>query len=431
MKTNKTHNPWLWIPVLCAAEEIPSAVVMFVSLIMFLQFGANDSWAAFYSGLLFLPWVTKSYVHSKVKGAGAYKRYLHLSDLLIFLCLMGVAIYILQSAASVWLLFVFMFVLSCLCAWHELLSRMYYSRMLYPREQRLFTNTKMLASQSTLVVTYGVLIIIAGFFEVFFRSYQKAWAMESSLVAGVFLALFALNFFTLHPLHVSHHYYHESFASTVKHEISSFARFREKHHVMPVLISLFFLLLPQALMFNTRVFFLFAEVDKGGLGCSVQDVGFAQGTIGVLAFSIGIALGHALTKKHGFVKMFWPTAIVLTLSPFSYMLMSQHPQVDNLFLLCMVTFFAQFCFGFGLNVCRSFVTFISGQRYRNTTNFLYVPLVNSLMIVPMALSGWLSSVLGYQLFFVACSCLAPLSWLILKIYHTKTILNEQLASAGT
>src|SRR5574344_1048301 len=199
MKTNKTHNPWLWIPVLCAAEEIPSAVVMFVSLIMFLQFGANDSWAAFYSGLLFLPWVTKSYVHSKVKGAGAYKRYLHLSELLIFLCLMGVAIYILQSAASVWLLFVFMFVLSCLCAWHELLSRMYYSRMLYPREQRLFT--------------------IAGFFEVFFRSYQKAWAMESSLVAGVFLALFALNFFTLHPLHVSHHYYHESFASTVKHEI--------------------------------------------------------------------------------------------------------------------------------------------------------------------------------------------------------------------
>src|SRR5574344_2928769 len=230
MKTNKTHNPWLWIPVLCAAEEIPSAVVMFVSLIMFLQFGANDSWAAFYSGLLFLPWVTKSYVHSKVKGAGAYKRYLHLSELLIFLCLMGVAIYILQSAASVWLLFVFMFVLSCLCAWHELLSRMYYSRMLYPREQRLFTNTKMLASQSTLVVTYGVLIIVAGFFEVFFRSYQKAWAMESSLVAGDFLVILALNVLLLRSPKGENLYRYETLSDTVKTELHVLSRIQQKPH---------------------------------------------------------------------------------------------------------------------------------------------------------------------------------------------------------
>ena len=83
---------------------------------------------------------------------------------------MGIAVYISEAKVQDWLLFIFLFVLSFLCAWHELLSRMYYSRMLYPLEQQLYGNTKMVSSQLTLVVTYGILLIVAGGFEVFFRS---------------------------------------------------------------------------------------------------------------------------------------------------------------------------------------------------------------------------------------------------------------------
>lgn len=422
MSTQK-HNPWLWIPSLCAAEEIPSAVVMFVSLIMLMQFGASESMAALYSGLLFLPWVTKSYFYSKVRMAGNFKRNLHWAELLMFVCLMGIAIYISEGKVKDWLLFLFMFVLSCLCAWHELLSRMYYSRMLFPREQKIFRSTKMVSSQLSLIVTYGILIIVAGFFEVFFRSYQKAWAMESSLVAGGFLVFFVLNFMLLQRPHVFDRHRHKSLKDAVKVEWHSLARFRQKPGVPACLVSLFFLLLPQALLFNTRVFFLLASSDvDGGLGCSVQDVGFAQGTIGVVAFSLGVVIGRAMMKKFGQHDMFWLSAVVLTLSPLSYLLMARYPQPDDMVLLCCVTFFAQFCFGFGLNVCRPFIIYISDQRYRNTTNFLYVPLVASLMVVPMTLSGWLCTELGYRTFFLLCTAIAPVAWGVLKICKTKTIL---------
>ena len=183
--------------------------------------------------------------------------------------------------------------------------------------------------------------------------------MESSLVAGGFLVFFVLNFVVLQNPHVFNRHRHESLMGAVKTELHSLARFKEKPHVLGMLISLFILLLPQALLFNTRVFFLLASTDEGGLGCSVQEVGFAQGTIGVLAFSLGVVLGRALMKKHGQRAMFWNTAVVLTFSPLSYWLMAREPQPDDLLLICCMTFFAQLCFGFGLNVCRPFITTVS------------------------------------------------------------------------
>lgn len=395
---------------------------MFVALLMFLQFGASESMAALYSGLLFLPWVMKSYLYSKVRKAGAFKRNIHWVELMMFVCLMGIAVYISEAKVKDWLLFIFLFVLSCFCAWHELLSRMYYSQMLEPREQKLYGNTKMVSSQLSLVVTYGILIIIAGFFEVFFRSYQKAWAMESSLVAGGFLLFCILNIVVLPQLRVRQPYQYESVAETVKTEWHIVSRIRQKPHIFAILLSLFFLLLPQSLMFNTRVFFLLSSSDRGGLDCSVQDVGFAQGTIGVLAFFIGIASGRALMRKLGNRNLFGTTAVVLTLSPLPYMLMAQHPQIGDMLLLCCMTFAAQFCFGFGLNVCRVYVPYISEQRYRNVTNFLYLPMVASLMVVPMAVSGWLCTELGYQTFFMLCVAMAPVAWMMLALCRTKKYL---------
>ena len=422
MVKKKTYSPWIWIPSLCVAEEIPAAVVMFVALLMFLQFGADEGMAALYSGGLFLPWVMKSYFYSKVRNAGLLERNLHRAELLMLVCLMGIAVYVSEAKVQDWLLFILLFALSCLCAWHELLSRLFYSKMLEPREQRLYGTTKMVSSQMTLVVTYGVLIIVAGFFEVFFRSYQKAWAMESSLVAGGFMIFCILNFIVLPRVQGRQPYRYESVADTVKNEWHIVSRIRQKPHIFAVLLSLFFLLLPQALMFNTRVFLLLASSERGGLDCSFQDVGFAQGTIGVLAFSLGIALGRSMMREYGNRSMFGVTAVVLTLSPVPYLLMALYPQIGNMLMLCCMTFVAQLFFGFGLNVCRVYVPYISEQRYRNVTNFLYLPMVASLMVVPMTLSGWLCMELGYQTFFKLCVAIAPVAWIVLWISRTKRYL---------
>ena len=414
--TNRNpHNPWLWIPSLSVAEEIASTVVLYVALLMFWQFGSSQVLASVYSALLFLPWVFKSYLYSKVRKAGRFKRHLHVVESLMFLCLMGLALYLAELQVCVHILFLFLFVLSLLCAWHELLSRLYYSTMLHPQQQRYFRNLKLLPAQSAQVVTYGVLIIVVGFFEVFFRSYQKAWAMESSLVAGVFFFFLVLNVIVLQNPSQAHPSRHETIAAAVKSELHVLSRLQQKPHTLPDILSLFFLLLPHALLFNPRVFFLLNSADQGGLGCSVQEVGFAQGTIGVLAFSLGYLMGRWAMERWGWQRMFVPIAVVLTLSPVSYCLMALSPTGDNMWLLCCMTFSAQWCFGFGLNVCRLYVPFVSASRYRHVANPLYVPLVASLVILPMALSGWLFTLLGAPTYFMLCVAMAPIAWLTLSL----------------
>ena len=91
------------------------------------------------------------------------------------------------------------------------------------------------------------------------------------------------------------------------------------------LLLLFLLLLPQALMFHTRVLYLYDTHAHGGLQCTIQEIGFAQGTVGVIAFSLGIALGRLLIIRHTLQRLFWPMALSLVLSPFVYLGMTLWP----------------------------------------------------------------------------------------------------------
>lgn len=424
MSEKRRHSPWFWIPSLCAAEEIPSAMVTYVALLMFIQFGQSNAMSSLLGGLLFLPWVMKSYLRSKVRNAGCFKKHIHIVEACIFVCLYGTTLYLDKFSPNTLALFAIMFVVCFFCAWHELLAKMYYNRMLFPRQQLLYNKTKIFASQSTVVLTYGVLIIVVGFAEVFFRSYRKAWAMESYLVAGVFLFFLILNFLVLQNPRIHNPYRHESLIHAVKNEIHIVERIRQKQYSFRVIASLFFLLLPQALMFQTRVFFLMSSVKTGGLGCSIQDVGFAQGTIGVIAFSIGVTLGRMFIDRYDYGRMFWYMAIPLTLSPMCYVFMSQYPVYDDMQALCCMTFLAQLCFGFGLNICMYFVHYISNERYRNTINYLYVPLVAGAMLVPMCVSGFLTDILGFKTFFLIDLACAPVAWLVVVVLSAKRILNK-------
>lgn len=427
MSKKKRHIPLLWIPLLSATEEISCAVVMYVALLMFMQFGAGIVYSSLYCGLLWLPWGVKSFLRSKVRKQGYFKRQIHIVECLMFLNLAGIAFYMNGWVVKHLVLFILMMLLSILCAWHDILSRMYYNRMLYPAQQRLYNRVKAISSQTTIVLAYGVLIIMVGFFEVFYRSYTKAWAMESSLIAAVFLLFFLVNFFVLKNPRLHNPYRYESLLVAFKNEMHVIERIRKKPRVASVITSLFFLLLPQALMFNGRVLFLLASVKEGGMDCTIQEIGFAQGAVGVCAFSLGMAMGRSLVHRYGMSRMFSIMSFVLTLSPLFYMLMSQNPLVDNLDAICCMTFFAQLLFGFGINSCLAYVDYISDHRYRNTTNILSIPLVSFAMMLPMCATGLLVSLLGFKYFFILNFACAPLAWIVVMCLKTKkTLINSNI-----
>ena len=146
----------VWTATLFAAEEIPSAMVTFVSLLMFLQMRTPVWESTLLAALLFVPWVMKSWVRSYVRRAGHYRRFIQIDEALLTIAL-GTLAFTLPHG-RMWT-FACLLVVSLLCAWHELLARTYYERMLRPAEQESHRGIKILASQMAVVLTYGLLII--------------------------------------------------------------------------------------------------------------------------------------------------------------------------------------------------------------------------------------------------------------------------------
>ncbi len=404
---------------LFAAEEIPAAMITFVSLLIFLQTGVSPAWSVCYSSLLFLPWVLKSFLREKIRRMARFRRALQWSELLLVLCLLLMGLSLdpsnrlfvltgLSSGRGIGI-FLFLFAISLLTAWHELAARMYYERMLRPQLQRLYNGPKIVISQMMVVFTYGLLIIFVGTLQVLCRSIFMAWSLGMFLTGVVLSFFFVYHLFTLKACPVGDNAKAGTMLHAAKTELHIIERVRKRRHwYMPVMM-LFVLLLPQSLMFYSRVLFFLASESEGGLGRSIQDVGFAQGVMGVIFFCLGISLGrrylcHAKTL-----------CIILTLSPWVYLVLTHIPSV-SLIGLSVATSIAQFYFGFGLNACHPFVHEISGARYRNTINYLYVPLVATVMLPAMLVSGFMVDQLGFSAFFLVDSLCAPLAWVALLVF---------------
>ena len=120
-------RPGIWISTLFAAEEIPSAIVTFVALLMFLQIGASTALSATLAALLFLPCTLKSFLRTWVRRVGHFRHMLLLTEGLICAALFLLAFAFTQG---IWYVFSSLMLTSFLVAWHELTARMYYERML-------------------------------------------------------------------------------------------------------------------------------------------------------------------------------------------------------------------------------------------------------------------------------------------------------------
>ena len=408
-----------WFLTLFAAEEMPAAIVTYVALLMFLQLEMAPALATLLSAFLFLPWVLKSFMRSWVRRVGHFKQVLHIIEALLFVSLILLAF----SFGTVngkclngkCLVFLALFFVSLLCAWHELAARMYYERMLRPVFQRILTAPKLASSQVAVIFTYGALIFLVGTLQVYFRQMiSYSWAMGCYVAAGLFLLFAFHHMIWLRNPRVGDSGAKHSLGGSVKAELRIIDRIREqKGWWRPVLI-LFLLLLPQGLMFHARVLYLYMPRANNGLGCSIQEIGFAQGTVGVIAFSVGLFLGRRLVRHYSLERIFWPLALSLVLSPFVYLGMTIWPP-QALWQLCLCTMIAQLLFGLGLGICRLPISAISGARYRNTINMLQIPLVSAALFVPMALSGLLVEQLGFNLYFLINALCAPVCLLGVKL----------------
>lgn len=447
-----------WIPTLFAAEAIPSAMITFVALLMFLQLDQGWGMATLLTGLLTLPWIVRPLLQHMMRRAGHLALQLRIVETAIFAAIVWLALSFEGGGQYLlWNVFSALLCLALLCAWHEMAARHHYGHLLRLPFQRYYNLPKMFASQTAVILTYGIMIVGVGFLEVFYHNRHNAmtlsWSTAVYVLAGGYLLFLAFNLFAIPGSSKSKKSYrHGSDKAYMAYSPYKPSSANPSYPLLPIAF-LFLLLLPQSLMFHARVLFFISARARGGLGASLQWLGLAQGTVGVIAFTFGLVLGYWLVIHGGRVhrhlqgserichthtalspdgrsrisrRALIVATVLLPISPLIYWHLS-FLLPATLFPLCVATFLAQFLFGFGLNACAPYVRTVSGKTYANATGYLYIPAIALAMLLPASLSGFMLEHISFQTFFaINALCIIP-AWGIgaLGLYRSNCEIAKQ------
>ena len=145
--------------------------------------------------------------------------------------------------------------------------------------------------------------------------------------------------------------------------------------------------------------FLIDSMRKGGLGLSPAELGFVQGTVGVVGLTIGGILGGLAAGRHGLKHWLWPMVCAITLPDLVYVYLS-YALPSSLTVINICVFVEQFGYGFGFTAYMLYMVYFSQGEHKTSHFALCTAFMALSMMLPGMVAGYLQELLGYQWFFI-------------------------------
>ena len=239
-----------------------------------------------------------------------------------------------------------------------------------------------------------------------------AWSITFFICAALFVCLALYHFYAL-PKPDKDKRVEDS--NSIKAFFSSFGTFFSKKGIGLSIAFVLLYRLGEAQLTKIASPFLLDSVQDGGLGLSTSEIGFAYGTVGVIALTIGGILGGIIVSRDGLRKWLWPMVLSMNVPNLLYVYMSI-TQPDSYALVCGLVGVEQFGYGFGFTDFMLYLIYISRGEYSTSHYAICTGLMALGMMLPGMIAGWLQECVGYSNFFVwVCICTIPGMLLIKKL----------------
>ena len=394
----KSTSPWAWIPTLYFAQGLPYVAVMTISVIMYKRLGISNAELAFYTGWLNLPWVIKPLWSPFIDLIKTKRWWITWMQLLIGAGLAGIAFtiptdYFFQLTLAVFWLMAFS------SATHDIAADGFYMLGLSSHEQALFVGIRSTFYRIATIAGQGLLIMLAGHLEKTTNNIPFSWSITFMVLAGLFLALWVWHQFILpHP--DSDKAAREVSASTLLQEFGAtfVSFFRKKQAGIAILFMLLYRL-PEAQLGKMSIPFLIDPVSEGGLGLTTEQIGFVQGTVGIIGLTLGGILGGIAVSRHGLKRWLWPMVWAISLPDIVYVYLS-YVQPTSLMLVNTCVFIEQFGYGFGFTAYMLYLIYFANGEHKTAHYAICTAFMALGMMIPGMAAGWLQEVMGYQGFFI-------------------------------
>jgi PAT family beta-lactamase induction signal transducer AmpG len=398
MKNKSSVTPWAWVPSLYFAQGLPYIIVIMVSTVIYKNLGLSNAEITLYTGWLYLPWVIKPFWGPIIDNIRT-KRFWVVTMQLLMGVLMAMAGLTIPAPGFVkWSLIMF-WLLAFSSATHDIAADGFYMMGLNPHQQSFFVGIRNTFWRIAAISGQGGLVFLSGLLMKNNLSARNAW-MILLVATGIvyFLVGTYHKFFMPKPENDQL----RSLAGgkdALQKYFSTFLDFFKRKQIVIFLLFILLYRLGEAQLTKLAAPFLLDSIEKGGLGLSNEQVGWAYGTLGMLGMVFGGILGGFAVSKQGLKFWFWPMVFAINLPDLLYVYMA-HFQPSNFLLIQLFIALEQFGYGFGFVAFTLYlIYFVQGEN--KTSHYAFATGLMALgMMVPGMLSGWIQELLNYERFFI-------------------------------
>ena len=388
---------WAWVPTLYFAEGLPYVLVVTVSGIMFRQLGISVADVALYTSWLYLPWVIKPFWSPFVDLVKTKRWWLLLTQLILGAGLAGVGLTLNTSDFFKWSLAI-MWLLAFSSATHDISIDGFYMLGLDEGEQSLFVGIRNTAYRIAMIAGQGGLLILVGLFEKLFGSTVCAWSLGFMIAGGLMILLWLYHSYILpHP--VADCTTGVSGSNILKEFGMTFVSYFKKPYIIPALLFILLFRFPEAQLGKIAPLFLIDSAAEGGLALTTAQVGFAQGTLGVIGLLLGGILGGITLSRFGLKKCIWYMVAAISVPDLVYVYLSWMP-TQNMALVSSCIFIEQMGYGFGFTAYTLFLMYFARGEHQTSHYAISTGIMALGMMLPGMISGVLQEHMGYRTFFI-------------------------------
>ena len=398
---------------------------------MFTNMGMSKGQMAWYTSLLYLPWVIKplwspfvDIIKTKRWWIMAMQVIMSAAFALVAFTLPHPSAEVIAAGGTDVSLFTVTLVLFWITAFasatHDIAADGFYMHALDPGDQSLFVGIRSTFYRLSSIFGQGVLVVIAGLLERKTGDIPQAWSVTLLASAVLFATITLWHTFSL-PKPSSDASRLGSGNADAKQIIMEFGRtfvtFFKKKHVWIAMAFMLLYRLPEAFLVKMMNPFLLDAAAEGGLGLSTETVGVVYGTVGVAALTVGGIVGGIAASKWGLKKALWPMALSLTLPCLSFVFLAAY-QPENLLLISSCVALDQFGYGFGFTAYMLYLIYFSDGEFKTAHYSLCTAFMALSMMLPGMVAGYLQEAVGYVWFFafVMVCCLVTVAvTLLLKV----------------
>jgi len=416
VKNKKNTSTWAWVPSLYLVEGLPNVAITTVSVALYTKMGLSVEDIAFYTSLLYLPWVIKPFWSPFVDILKTKRWWILITQLLIGAGFAGVAFSIpttfyLQATIA------FFYLLAFSSATHDIAADGFYMLGLDANQQAAFVGIRNTFYRVATLIGQGALLYLAGHLERITGNIKFAWSSVFFAMAGLFILFNFYHRFVLPKPAVDIPKSDLKFNDVLKEFMKTFVSFFTKPQILTALFFLLTFRLGESQLQKLIIPFLDAPVEKGGLGLTMEDIGIIYGTVGIIALMLGGIVGGVSVSRGGLKKWIWPMTLSMILTGLSFVYLSfTQPQSLPVINICVAI--EQFGYGFGFTAYTLYMIYFSvGER--KTSHYAICTGIMALgLTLPGMSAGWMQHLLGYEKFFIwviICSIIPVIAVSLLKI----------------